>query len=163
MKKARPIAQTPVLHHVTFKTTRLQEMIDWYHTVIGCVPNFTAPVASWTTNDNANHRIAFLATPGIINDPDKLAHSGIHHTAFEFGTLRALLDNFERLAEVDILPHICLDHGVTMSFYYADPDGNSVESQSDNFGNWTLSGEWMRTSPEFAREPVGGSTSTCPA
>jgi len=23
-----------------------------------------------------------------------------------------------------------------MSFHYVDPDGNSVELQSDNFGNW---------------------------
>lgn len=155
MKKARPIAQPPILHHVTFKTTRLQEMVEWYRMVVGCVPNFTAPMAAWTSNDLANHRIAFLATPGIVADPDKITHDGIHHTAFEFVNLQALLDNYERLAEVDILPHICLDHGLTMSFYYVDPDGNSVELQSDNFGNWVHSAEWMRTSPEFAREPIG--------
>lgn len=42
-----------------------------------------------------------------------------------------------------------------MSFYYVDPDGNSVELQSDNFGNWIHSAHWMNTSPEFAREPIG--------
>jgi len=30
----------PVLHHVTFKTTRLQEMIDWYRQVVGAEPKF---------------------------------------------------------------------------------------------------------------------------
>lgn len=155
MKKPKPIGQKPILHHVTFKTTRMQEMIDWYEAVVGCAPNFIFEGAAWTTNDTANHRIAFLATPGIKADPDKVVHDGIHHTAFEFGTLQGLLDNYERLAEADILPHISLDHGLTMSFYYVDPDGNSVELQSDNFGNWIHSAHWMQTSPEFAREPIG--------
>lgn len=155
MKKPAPIQQKPILHHVTFKTTRIKEMVDWYDAVVGCKPTYVFEGAAWTSNDAANHRIAFLASPAIKADPDKIVHDGIHHTAFEFGTLEALLNNFERLAEVDILPHICLDHGLTMSFYYVDPDGNSVELQSDNFGNWIHSAEWMRTSPEFVREPIG--------
>jgi catechol 2,3-dioxygenase len=136
---------------VTFKTTRINEMLAWYSAVVGCEANFKFADAAWTTNDTANLRIAFLTTPGVKNDPDKIAHSGIHHTAFEFGQHQALLDNYERLAEVGILPHICLDHGLSMSFYYVDPDGNSVELQSDNFGNWFYSAQWMRTSPE----PIG--------
>jgi hypothetical protein len=61
----------------------------------------------------------------------------------------------DRAVEAGILPHVCLDHGLTMSFYYVDPDGNSVELQSDNFGNWIQSSHWMQTSREFAREPIG--------
>jgi hypothetical protein len=48
-----------------------------------------------------------------------------------------------------------LDHGMTMSFYYVDPDGNSVELQADNFGDWAESTDWMRTSPDFAANPIG--------
>ena len=155
MKMPRPIAQKPILHHVTFKTTRLKEMVDWYEAVVGCTPTFFSEGAAWTSNDAANHRIAFLQTPAIADDPDKLSHAGIHHTAFEFGTLDALLENYERLAEVGIEPHICLDHGLTTSFYYVDPDGNSVELQSDNFGNWVHSSHFMRTSEDFQREPIG--------
>jgi catechol-2,3-dioxygenase len=44
---------------------------------------------------------------------------------------------------------------MTTSFYYIDPDGNSVELQYDNFGDWRASSEWMRTSGEFARNPIG--------
>lgn len=28
-----------------------------------------------------------------------------------------------------------MDHGLTMSIYYLDPDGNGVELQVDNFGS----------------------------
>ena len=49
-----------------------------------------------------------------------------------------------------------LDHGMTLSFYYVDPDGNSVELQCDIFGDWKASTEWMRTSPEFAANTLIG-------
>ena len=67
-----------------------------------------------------------------------------------------LLDTYERLKAEGIVPHGCLDHGMTTSFYYPDPDGNSVELQADNFGgDWAQSSEWMRTAPEFAADPIG--------
>jgi catechol-2,3-dioxygenase len=66
-----------------------------------------------------------------------------------------LLDTYARLERAGIVPHACLDHGMTTSFYYADPDGNSVELQSDNFGDWSRSTEYMRTTPEFAANPIG--------
>ena len=39
--------------------------------------------------------------------------------------------------------------------YYVDPDGNSVELQVDNFGDWERSSTFMREAPEFAAEPIG--------
>jgi catechol 2,3-dioxygenase len=155
MKDHQDIHEKPVLHHVTLKTVRVAEMVEWYGTVVGCVPNFRFESGAWTTNDEANHRVAFLQTPAISDDPEKLRHAGMHHMAFEFSSLESLLKNYARLAEIGILPHACLDHGLTTSFYYVDPDGNSVELQSDNFGDWKQSSEWMRTSPDFARNPIG--------
>lgn len=145
----------PVLHHVTLKTSRVAEMVDWYGKLVGCHPNFTGPEGSWTTNDAANHRVAFLAIPPGTDDPQKLRHAGMHHMAFEFPSMQALIDNYFRLEPLGVLPHICLDHGLTMSFYYVDPDGNSVELQSDNFGNWDQSSEYMRSSPDFKANPIG--------
>jgi catechol-2,3-dioxygenase len=39
---------------------------------------------------------------------------------------------YTRLKALDITPHFTVDHGMTTSFYYVDPDGNSVELQCDN-------------------------------
>src|SRR4051812_30032762 len=118
MNSRTAIQEKPVLHHVTLKTVRLNEMIDWYETVVGCVPNFRFDGGAWTTNDEANHRVAFLKTPALSDDSDKLVHTGMHHMAFEFASLDGLLKNYTRLAKMNILPHACLDHGLTMSFYY---------------------------------------------
>jgi catechol 2,3-dioxygenase len=146
---------TPPLHHVNLKTTRLREMIDWYGTVVGLEPTFQYDGGAWLTNDAANHRLALLCVPGLSDDPDKIAHTGIHHTAFEYASVGELLDTYARLRAEGIVPHGCLDHGMTTSFYYADPDGNSIELQADNFGDWKKSTEFMRTAPEFAADPIG--------
>jgi catechol 2,3-dioxygenase len=145
----------PVLHHVTLKTTRLQPMIDWYADVVGMKTNFVFPGGAWLSNDTAHHRLALLGSPAITDDPAKLHHTGLHHTAFEFASMEGLLDTYVRLKATGIEPHMALDHGVTMSFYYVDPDGNSVELQYDLFGDWNLSTHWMTTSAEFAANPIG--------
>jgi catechol 2,3-dioxygenase len=145
----------PVLHHVTLKTVRVQEMIDWYSTVVGMTVNHHSQFGAWLTNDAANHRVALLAHPALTDDPDKIPHTGIHHLAFEYADIGQLLDTYERLRGLGIEPRTCLDHGLTTSIYYADPDGNAVELQADNFGDWAASSEWMRTAPEFQVNPIG--------
>lgn len=145
----------PVLHHVNLKTTRLDEMIEWYGVVVGMQVNFYAPEFAFISNDDANHRMALTALPAIVEDPDQLVHAGMHHSAFEFDSMAGLLGRYETLKARGITPHMCLDHGLTLSFYYVDPDGNSVELQSDNFGDWGASSEWIRTSPEFKADPIG--------
>jgi catechol-2,3-dioxygenase len=145
----------PALHHVTMKTTRLDEMVDWYGTVVGMRTNHHDAVGAWMTNDRANHRVALLAVPGLSDDPDKVPHTGMHHMAFEYGDVSQLLETYDRLKGLGITPHGCLDHGLTTSMYFLDPDGNSVELQADNFGDWDASSEWMRTAPEFKINPIG--------
>jgi catechol 2,3-dioxygenase len=145
----------PILHHINLKTTRLQEMIEWYSTVVGMRPTFQFPGGAWLTNDEANHRLALLTSPQLSEDPNKLMHTGIHHSAFEYPTMGDLLDAYSRLKALSIEPHASLDHGMTTSLYYEDPDGNSVELQADNFETWQESSEWMRTSPQFASNPIG--------
>src|ERR1700704_4507402 len=87
----------PVLHHVNLKTTRMPEMIDWYAFAVGMEPSWIAPAACWLKNDGTHHRLAMLAVPGLSEDADKLAHSGLHHIAFEYPSLDALLRASDRL------------------------------------------------------------------
>ncbi|WP_100961449.1 VOC family protein [Bosea sp. FBZP-16] len=145
----------PAFHHVTFKTSRLAEMVAWYGTVVGARPTFQDTSNAWTTNDEANHRVAFLSAPGLGDDPDKRNHNGIHHSAFEYESFADLMSSYARLRDEGIEPAFSLDHGMTISIYYKDPEGNFVELQCDSYGDWRLSSEWMRSSPDFAANPIG--------
>ncbi|HEX4056917.1 MAG TPA: VOC family protein [Galbitalea sp.] len=150
----RPII-APKLHHTTFTTKRLDEMVAWYENAVGLIPSFHFEEAAWLTNDEANHRIAFLSPPGLKHPDDKGHTTGIHHTAFEFNTFDQWIDNYIRLRDQGIMPFLYLDHGITMSVYYQDPDGNGVEIQVDCFGNWEDSKQWISSALEFAENPIG--------
>ena len=145
----------PKFHHTTIKTRRLQAMVDWYCAVIGAKVNFQDEYNAWTTNDEANHRIAFLSVPALVDDPEKMKHIGMHHTAFEYDSFADLMSSYDRMKKQNILPAFSLDHGVTTSLYYEDPESNYVELQSDNFGDWKLSTDFIRTSADFKANPIG--------
>jgi catechol 2,3-dioxygenase len=147
----------PTLHHINLKTSPdgLQALIDWYGTVVGAEVVFRYPMGAWLSNDRANHRIAILAFPQFRRDPEQEVHTGLHHTAFEYDSLEKLVASYVRLRDLGTAPFFAMDHGMTMSIYYLDPDGNAVELQVDNFASWDASQEWMRTSLEFRDNPLG--------
>lgn len=153
-RKQRPITP-PQLHHATFMTMDVDAMVSWYELVCGLQPVYYAEHAAWLTNDEANHRIALLRLPGTKPPVDKPHTAGLHHTAFEYQTFDQWIDNYARLRDEDILPAVCLHHGMTMSMYYIDPDGNGVEIQVDAWGDWIISKEWMWASQEFAEDQLG--------
>jgi catechol 2,3-dioxygenase len=146
---------SPVLHHVTMRTSRLAEMVAWYATVLGARVMFRDENAAWMSNDSANHRIAFLSAPGVRDDPDKHSHNAMHHSAFEYGAFDDLMASYGRLRDEGITPSFCLDHTITFSIYYKDPEGNFVELQTDGFGDWRRSSEFISGSPDFAANPIG--------
>jgi catechol 2,3-dioxygenase len=152
--RRRPINR-PVFHHTTFATLKLDEMVEFYEKVAGLEPVFHGEGGAWLTNDAANHRIALLALPGLKEPEDKGHTIGLHHTAFEYSQFDHWLDNYERLAAEGIRPFLNLDHGMTMSMYYQDPEGNGVEIQVDTFGDWASSKEWMWSAQEFSNNPIG--------
>jgi catechol 2,3-dioxygenase len=152
---AMPEVIRPRFHHVSLKTTRLQEMIDWYGVVLGAEVVHHDEGGAWLSNDDANHRIALLAPPGLREDRERDDHAGMHHAAFEYDSFDDLNASYLRLCERGIAPALCLDHGIAFSYYYADPDGNKVALQVDSFGDWARSREWMRSSEDFHRNPIG--------
>lgn len=145
----------PKLHHVNFNTNKLQEMIEWYALTLGMKPNFQSPVAAFLSNDEANHRIAMISTPQLDDDPNRYKHIAFQHHAYEYNSLKDLLDSYVRLKAHGIVPVFNLDHGLTTSMYYADPDRHMVELQIDNHENWAASTKFLQTSDDFRANPIG--------
>jgi catechol 2,3-dioxygenase len=157
----------PKLHHLGLTTPNLDVMTEWYRKVLGMtlVHRSAAPVggqkdapsltAAWVSNDEANHRLAFVQLPGLTADPDRARHQRMQHIAFEYRTIDDLLGTYARLKALGVVPVLCTDGGPQTAFYYEDPDRNSVELNVDNYGDCWTSSEHMRTSPDFARNPMG--------
>lgn len=157
----------PKLHHLGLTTGNLEPLVDWYRKVLGMTivhqtdsatgnhENTPKIKTAWVSNDEANHRLAFVELPGLSGDPDRQHHHRLQHFAFEYRNIDELLGTYARLKDLGIGPVMCTDAGAQTAFYYEDPDRNSVEINVDNFGDCWTSGEFMRTSQEFSGNPLG--------
>jgi hypothetical protein len=78
----------------------------------------------------------------------------MHHLAYTFASAEDLFQRYVEVKEKGIEPAMPLQHGVTTSLYYEDPDGNFVELQIDNFATPAEATAFME-GPEFDADPVG--------
>ena len=140
------------LAHVVLRSSQLQALVDWYTTVLGATVAFSDGNLAFLSYDEEHHRIAVLNISGLQRQPEGV--TGVHHMAFTYATLSDLVCTYERLAEAGICPVTCMNHGPTTSMYYADPDGNQVELQVDNYDSVEEAGKFFY-SPAFAMNPIG--------
>lgn len=146
---------TPKFAHFVLKTNRLPAVRDWYCTVLDGHVVYENGALCFITFDDEHHRIALLAPPPGESFAEPAPNSaGLMHTAFTFANLGALLERYAMLAGRGITPRVPLQHGVTTSLYYRDPDGYFVELQVDNFNTAEEADAYMR-GPEFAADPIG--------
>jgi catechol-2,3-dioxygenase len=108
------------------------------------------------TFDEEHHRVALLGLPpGVLTERTPLT-IGMAHSAFTFPNLGDLLDKYLELQSLGIHPRVPVQHGLTTSIYYRDPDGNMVELQIDNFDTPEQATDYMN-GPEYAADPIGPS------
>lgn len=157
MAALSPAASTTIvspikLAHVVFRTSRFAEMIAWYKLVLNSTPAFESDSIAFLAYDDEHHRIAFINIPNLVPQPDGIA--GVHHVAFTYASLHDLLNNYTRLRELGIEPAWPVNHGPTTSLYYADPDGNQLEFQVDNYDTVDEAGKYF-FSDAFSTNPIG--------
>ena len=90
------MAATPTFAHVVLQTNRLEEMRDWYCTVLDAHVVFEGHGLCFITFDEEHHRIAFLDAP-VELEPKSPTAAGMHHTAYTFDSLDDLLEHHEQL------------------------------------------------------------------
>lgn len=143
--------------HVVYRTRRYEEMIEWYKFVFGAKVQAQNPALAFLTYDDEHHRFAIANLDTLRPDDsahDKRGMIGVDHVAYTLASLDELLMNYEQLKERDIMPYWCVHHGMTVSMYYADPDGNQMEFQVNVFEDMQEAGDYMR-GPIIEANPVG--------
>src|SRR5216117_1121031 len=63
------------------------------------------------------------------------AQPGLHHTAWQLGSFEELQAAYRELGALGIPVESAIEHNVTRSIYFHDPDGNRVELYCDNFAD----------------------------
>jgi catechol-2,3-dioxygenase len=143
--------------HVVYRTRRFEQMLQWYQTVFGARVQHQNPALAFLTYDDEHHRFAFanldVLKPGG-SEKDRRGLVGVDHLAYTYGSLEDLLENYAQLKAKGIKPYWCIHHGITVSMYYADPDGNQMEFQVDCFESSEEANAFME-GPHFAANPIG--------
>jgi catechol-2,3-dioxygenase len=146
------LASKPRLAHVVLQTSQLEQVRDWYCAVLQAHVVYEGHGLCFITCDEEHHRLALMGAPQLqARNP---AASGMHHTAYTFASLDELLSRYTALKEQGIAPRVPIQHGITTSLYYQDPDGNFLELQVDNFATPEEATAYMH-GPEYASNPVG--------
>jgi catechol-2,3-dioxygenase len=117
--------------HFVLRTGQIDRLVEWYQAVLNARIVFRNEMLCFLSYDDEHHRLALINIPG--SPPRDPNGTGTDHVAYSYNDLGELLSTYRRLKERGITPHWPINHGVTTSMYYRDPDNNRVELQIDNF------------------------------
>jgi catechol-2,3-dioxygenase len=137
--------------HVVLKTNKYEEMVAWWCDFLGAHVRHGNDFISFLSYDDEHHRIAIARMPHLT---DRAADTvGVEHFAFTYASLDDLFGQYERMKAAGIAPYWTINHGMTLSAYYRDPDGNQVETQVDSM---TMDeADAFMNGPLFAANPIG--------
>ncbi len=139
------------LAHFVLRTARFDEVIQWWSTVLGAHVVHSNDFLAFLTYDDEHHRLAVVKSE-LAGDEGR-RHAGLEHVAFTMASLDDLVSTYERLRDQDIVPVLPINHGMTLSMYYADPDGTQCELQVDLCT--PEEADRFMSGPEFAANPLG--------
>lgn len=154
--KTMPCVRPTKFAHVVYRTRRFDQMLHWYETVFDAKIQYQNPALAFLTYDDEHHRVALvnlclLQPDGSAGDRQGL--TGVDHVAYTYASLNDLLENYEQLRDKAIRPYWCVHHGITVSMYYADPDGNQMEFQVDAFSSSEAANAFIND--HFSANPIG--------
>jgi catechol-2,3-dioxygenase len=142
--------------HVVYSTRRFEEMIDWYQRVFEAKVVYQNPAFAFLTYDDEHHRFAFanllVLSPHSV-EVEARDKAGLNHVAYTYASVGDLFGTYERLKQMGVTPYWSIHHGITLSLYYQDPDGNRMEFQVDAC-SVEEANAYMRTEA-FAANPAG--------
>jgi catechol-2,3-dioxygenase len=153
MPRVRPLKFV----HVVYRTRRFAAMVRWYQKVFDAKVQYENPALAFLTYDAEHHRFAFANLEVLqpnAGEKDRRGVIGVDHVAYTYASVNDLLENYAQLKAQGIRPYWCVHHGITVSMYYADPDGNQMEFQVDCFASNEEANAFME-GPHFAANPIG--------
>lgn len=142
--------------HVVYQTRRFEEMLAWYQQVFEASVVYQNPALAFLTYDDEHHRFAFINMSAFKPDGAEVgerADTGVNHVAYTYANLGDLLETYARLKQAGITPYWPIHHGMTLSLYYQDPDGNRMEFQVESCR--VEEANAFMLSEAFAANPIG--------
>ena len=120
--------------HAVIKVRDLDRSRKFYTEVLGMqvmkdVPEIRAVFLANHGRDH--HELALFEIGSTAEAPNPKA-VGLAHLAFRLSSQEALKAAYEELKDKGVPVHFTVNHGITKSVYFEDPDGYELEVYCDN-------------------------------
>jgi catechol 2,3-dioxygenase len=122
--------------HVVLKVRDLKRAEQFYTEVLGfeVVTRLNRPRGVFFTLGEQHHDLAVLEVPPEA-DVVKEKQVGLHHVALQVGSFAELQECYRTLKAQNVTITRTIDHLITKSIYFLDPDGNGLELYCDEGEN----------------------------
>ncbi|TQQ83617.1 biphenyl-2,3-diol 1,2-dioxygenase [Halonotius terrestris] len=116
------------LGHVHLVVSDLDRALSFYTDLLGLSVTEQQANYAFLSFGEHHHDLALQARPGASSPPPN--SRGLYHVAFELDSPAELRECYEWLhgREIGVQP---VDHGISKSLYFDDPDGNGIELYID--------------------------------
>ena len=123
--------QARKLGHIVLRVRDAQKSKDFYMRTLGLklAHEDLKRGAVFLSFGEQHHELA-LFEPASETAADS-KHAGLHHAAWQLGSFEELQAAYRELTAMGIKVESTVEHNVTRSVYFPDPDGNRVELYCD--------------------------------
>ncbi|KAF4832994.1 Biphenyl-2,3-diol 1,2-dioxygenase 2 [Colletotrichum tropicale] len=128
-----PVPTPTAIAHIGLRTRNPDKLVSFYQVLLGAREVLANDFISVLTWDKEHHRLAIIHDETAV--PKQTNASGLDHIALKFASAKDLVQVYRHAKEADITPKFCLNHGVTTSLYYTDPDGNNIEAHIEAYSD----------------------------
>lgn len=120
--------------HIVIKVRDIERSRNFYTEVMGLdvmMELKQLKALFFASNRRDHHEIACFEV-GMDADSPKAREVGLQHIAFRLNDEAHLRRAYAELKEKNVPISFTVDHGITKSIYFSDPDGNQLEVYCDN-------------------------------
>ena len=127
--------QARKLGHIVLRVRDAQRSKDFYMRTLGLklAHEDLTRGAVFLSFGEQHHELA-LFEPASREAADA-SHAGLHHAAWQVGSFEELQAAYRELKAMGVQVESTVEHNVTRSVYFPDPDGNRVELYCDMVAN----------------------------
>lgn len=123
----------PTPSHFGIFVTDVERMVTFYKTVFGLTETdrgvgrtFKAPLVFLSANPDQHHQLVIAG-----GRPPEATFSTVMQLSFALPSIQSLRDIRDQAVALGATKVVPLNHGNALSVYFADPEGNTVESYID--------------------------------
>ena len=130
------------LGHIHLKVRNLEKAVAFYQRYLKVAERERIGDAfSFLSGTDIHHEIALQQLGAKAPIPPPLS-VGLYHAAFEVSSKKELKEVYKKLIADDI-PHVLVDHRISVAIYFMDPDQNGLEVYHDTRLEERGSGKWQ--------------------